>query len=133
MFPLRDENPSATTPILTRSLIAINLVVFVYELGLGPDLESFFASYALIPSHVMLAVDGGMSWSAAALPLLTSIFLHGGWVHVIGNMWYLWIFGDNIEDRFGHIGYLVFYVMAGVVAVPVPGGSEPRAPPGPGV
>ena len=116
MFPLRDENPSSTTPVVTRLLIAANLAVFAYELWLGPDLKPFFTSYALIPRHLLLALNGAAPVSAAAVPLLSSIFLHGGWVHVIGNMWYLWIFGDNIEDRLGHLGYLAFYLVAGVVA-----------------
>jgi len=127
MFPLRDENPSETAPIVTRSLIVINLVVFVYELALGPDLKLLFGQFALTPSHFMLAVDGGMPWSSAAVPLLSSIFLHGGWIHVIGNMWYLWIFGDNIEDRFGHFGYLLFYLIAGIVAGLIHVASNPAS------
>ncbi|HTM58459.1 MAG TPA: rhomboid family intramembrane serine protease [Candidatus Udaeobacter sp.] len=116
MFPLRDDNPSATTPVVTRALIVINLVIFVYELSLGPDLREFFFRFALIPRNLTLAVSGSADWSAALIPLLSSIFLHGGWIHVIGNMWYLWIFGDNIEDQLGHFGYLVFYLVSGVMA-----------------
>jgi len=116
MFPLRDDNPSSTTPVVTRSLIAINLAVFLYELSLGHDLRPFFAAYALVPRHVTAALVHGGAWRVAALPLFTSLFLHGGWIHVIGNMWYLWIFGDNIEDRFGHIGFTLFYVTAAVIA-----------------
>jgi membrane associated rhomboid family serine protease len=127
MFPLRDENPSSTTPIVTRSLIVINLLVFVYELSLGPGLKGLFEQFALTPSHFMLAVDGAEPWWRAALPLLTSMFLHGGWVHVIGNMWFLWIFGDNIEDRFGHLGYLVFYLLAGIVAGLIHVASNPAS------
>ena len=116
MFPLRDDNPSATTPVVTRALIVINLLFFLYELTLGEGLRDFFFRFALVPRHLTLAVEGSASWSGALIPLISSIFLHGGWIHVIGNMWYLWIFGDNIEDRLGHFGYLVFYLVSGVVA-----------------
>src|SRR5437870_2692964 len=116
MFPLRDDNPSATTPVVTRALIVVNLLFFVYELWLGPDLRDFFLRFALVPRHLSLAAEGSTPWAGALVPLLSSIFLHGGWIHVIGNMWYLWIFGDNIEDRLGHFGYVVFYLASGICA-----------------
>ena len=117
MFPLRDENPSLTAPVVTRALIGANLVAFLYEIALGPDLRTFLFHWSFIPVRLMLAVDGGAeSIAAPALTLLTSMFLHGGWLHLIGNMWYLWIFGDNIEDRFGHLRFLLFYLAAGIAA-----------------
>ena len=113
MFPLRDENPSLTRPVVTRALIVINTLVFCYELWLGPRLTDLFAGYALVPHRLELALHGLEPLPAAALPLLSSLFLHGGWIHLIGNMWYLWIFGDNIEDRLGHARYALFYIVGG--------------------
>jgi len=116
MFPLRDENPSLTTPVVTRALIALNVAVFIYELTLGPRLNAFVGSFALVPHSLELALHDHSALSAAALPLLSSLFLHGGWTHLIGNLWYLWIFGDNVEDRLGHARFGVFYLVGGVVA-----------------
>jgi hypothetical protein len=116
MFPLRDENPSLTTPFVTRALIVLNVLVFCYELSLGSGLNRFVASYALVPRRFELALHGLEPLSAAALPLFSSLFLHGGWLHLIGNMWYLWIFGDNIEDRLGHAWYALFFVVGGAFA-----------------
>ena len=116
MFPLRDENPSLTTPVVTRALIAVNVLVFLYELSLGPGLTRFVDAYALIPRRFELALNGLEPLSAAALPLFSSVFLHGGWIHLIGNMWYLWIFGDNIEDRLGHVWFAVFFLAGGLIA-----------------
>jgi membrane associated rhomboid family serine protease len=105
MFPLSDVIPSRTFPIATITLIVINALVFLYEATLpDPLLRRFVAQYGLIPAY--------FSWGA----VLTSMFLHGGWLHVIGNMLYLWIFGDNVEDRLGHVGYVVFYLAAGTTA-----------------
>jgi rhomboid family protein len=105
MIPLRDVIPSRTTPFVTMGLIALNAVVFLYQQML-PDIElrRFVASYGLIPAY--------FDW----VSLLTSMFLHGGWGHFLGNMLYLWIFGDNVEDRVGHGRYVVFYLGCGAVA-----------------
>lgn len=117
MIPLRDENPSATVPLVTRGLIGLNLAVFVYEVLLGPGLRSFLFEWGFVPARLTLAVRyGDLPLLPAALPVLTSMFLHGGWSHLIGNLWYLWIFGDNVEDVLGHAGFLVFYLLCGVVA-----------------
>ena len=117
MIPLRDENPSASVPIVTRGLIALNCLLFVYELMLGPDLRGFVYSWGLVPERVTLALRFGEEpWSGPAATLVTSMFLHGGWLHLIGNMWYLWIFGDNVEDRLGKMRFLFFYIVSGVVA-----------------
>jgi len=116
MFPLRDENPSLTVPFVTRALIAINVAVFLYEIALGAELRPFLFQWSFVPVRLTLALDGRTETAGAAATLLTSMFMHGGWLHLIGNMWYLWIFGDNIEDRFGHLRFLLFYLTAGLAA-----------------
>src|SRR5439155_23427849 len=116
-IPLRDENPSQTTAGVTVALIAVNVAAFVYELMLGPDLRDFMLQWGTVPDRFVQALSGGgESLVAAGLPLVTSMFLHGGWLHLIGNMWYLWIFGDNVEDRLGHFRYLLFYLLCGLGA-----------------
>src|SRR5919197_872706 len=104
MIPLRDIIPSRTTPVVTISLIALNVLVFIYELSLGRAVDAFTLYYALVPA--------AFSW----MTVFTSMFLHGGFMHVAGNMLYLWIFGDNVEDRMGHGRFLVFYLLCGVAA-----------------
>lgn len=105
MIPLRDYQPSLSTPWVTLLLILTNCVVFAYELTLDPfSLNELFHTYGLIPAH------------PEATTFLTSMFLHGGWLHLIGNMWFLWIFGDNVEDVMGHGRYLVFYLLCGIAA-----------------
>jgi membrane associated rhomboid family serine protease len=115
MIPLHDEIPSVTTPVVTRALILMNVLAFVFEIALGPERGAFVVSWGVIPARVM-AVFAGHEPVAALATLLTSMFLHAGWLHLIGNMWYLWIFGDNVEDVLGHAGFLVFYLVCGVVA-----------------
>jgi len=111
MIPLRDTIPSATVPFVTRLLIAANVVVFLYQAGLaGREGEAFIRTWGLVPRHVHL------DRPETLLPLVTSMFLHGGWMHLIGNMLYLHIFGDNVEDRLGHLRYLAFYLIGGLVA-----------------
>jgi membrane associated rhomboid family serine protease len=117
LIPLRDENPSATVPVVTRALIAINVAVFFYEVMLGPDLRAFLYEWGLVPLRLVLAAryhEGALL--PPAITVVTSVFLHGGWSHLIGNMWYLWIFGDNIEDQLGHVGFILFYLACGIVA-----------------
>ena len=104
MIPLRDVIPSRTTPYVTFTLIAINTLVFFYQLSLGEAVEEFVLYFALVPA--------AFSWVA----VLTSMFLHGGLLHFGGNMLYLWIFGDNVEDRMGHGRFLVFYLLCGTAA-----------------
>jgi membrane associated rhomboid family serine protease len=105
MIPLRDVIPSRTTPFVTIGLIALNVLAFGFELSLSPGARQvFLRDYGVVPAD--------FAWST----LVSSMFLHGGWLHIIGNMWYLWIFGDNVEDRMGHGRYLVFYLLAGAVA-----------------
>lgn len=105
MFPLRDTQPSYSSPIVTILLIVVNVLVFLFEASLDPySLNHFIAVYGMIPARFETE------------DLLTSMFLHGGWMHLLGNMWFLWIFGDNIEDAMGHFKYLVFYLACGVAA-----------------
>jgi membrane associated rhomboid family serine protease len=104
MIPLRDVIPSRTTPVVTIAIIVVNALVFLYEFTLGSDVNQFIIAYGLIPA--------AFSWAT----LLTSMFLHGGFLHVAGNMLYLWIFGDNVEDRMGHGRFLTFYLLCGTAA-----------------
>jgi membrane associated rhomboid family serine protease len=117
MIPLRDENPSGSVPVVTRAIIVLNVVAFLYELMLGPELRSFVFEWGLVPERLTLALRFGEESPIVPLAtLVTSTFLHGGWLHLIGNMWYLWIFGDNIEDRLGKLRFVVFYLISGIAA-----------------
>jgi membrane associated rhomboid family serine protease len=105
MFPLRDTQPSYSTPVVTICLIVVNILVFLFEFSLDAySQNAFISTWGLIPDQFHLT------------NVLTSMFLHGGWMHVLGNMWFLWIFGDNIEDILGHGKYLVFYLLSGIAA-----------------
>lgn len=118
MIPLRDINPRHSVPVITVVLIAINVLVFLFQLSLGPRAgEQLVFLYGMIPARLQVALAGGdVPVTAAALPLLTSVFLHGGFLHVLGNMWFLWVFGDNVEDRMGHFRFLAFYLLTGIGA-----------------
>ncbi|MFQ5793843.1 MAG: rhomboid family intramembrane serine protease [Candidatus Bipolaricaulia bacterium] len=114
-IPFRDENPSLTTPYVTRTLIAVNVIAFLLELTFGE--REAVVELGAIPWEI--AHFQNLRGSEAVPPyitLITSMFLHGGWLHLLSNMLYLWIFGDNIEDRMGHGRFLLFYLLAGVVA-----------------
>lgn len=111
MIPIKDEIRSRTFAFVNYALIILNVLVFGLQLMQGANLESFFGRYAMIPSQISSGLDAG-----DLLRVLTSMFMHGGWMHLIGNMLYLWIFGDNVEDALGHLGYLVFYLLAGFLA-----------------
>jgi len=116
MFPIRDDAPHYTTPWVTYFLIALNTLVFLFELALGPHgLNAFLFSFGLVPAHLTASLHAG-TYAAALLPVLTSMFLHAGWLHIIFNMWWLWIFGDNVEDWLGHFPYLLFYLLSGLGA-----------------
>ncbi|MCL5034812.1 MAG: rhomboid family intramembrane serine protease [Bacteroidetes bacterium] len=116
MIPLKDKNPSYSVPIVNYILIAANAVVFFYELSLGPQLDKFYINYGLVPSRYFEMVARHTHPITRYLPFLTSMFIHGGWLHIIGNMWFLFIFGDNVEDRFGHRRYFFFYMLSGLAA-----------------
>jgi membrane associated rhomboid family serine protease len=105
MIPLRDVIPSRTTPYITVTIIILNTLAWLYELALPRDvLPLFLQFYGVVPADF------------TATTLVSSMFLHGSWSHVIGNMWYLWIFGDNVEDRVGHGRFIVFYLLCGIAA-----------------
>lgn len=112
MIPISDELPSRRVPLVTWGLIAVNILIFFWELLLGPNLDQFFMMGGAVPAFI----TNPARYPWAPLTLLTSMFLHGGWMHLIGNMLYLWIFGDNVEDALGRLGYLLFYLAAGVAA-----------------
>jgi membrane associated rhomboid family serine protease len=119
VIPLRDVLRSRTKPYVVYSIIAVNLLFFVYELSLSQDqLQKFFFDFGVIPWKLTTPeVWGLLSPLEQLLPLLTSMFLHGGWIHLIGNLWILYIFGDNVEDRMGRLPFLTFYLLAGFVSV----------------
>ena len=119
MIPIRDDAPKYTTPYVTYLLIALNLIIFIFELMLGSnDRNAFVLQFGVLPAKLPAAFHPGanVSLAGAFLPLLTSMFLHASWLHVIFNMWALWIFGDNVEDYLGHFRYLAFYLASGLIA-----------------
>jgi membrane associated rhomboid family serine protease len=122
MFPLRDDQPIFSTPYINYFLIAINLLISFFESQLGWQSRAFhslIAQFGAIPRREIGLLTGIPVFSpiAAMLPIITSMFLHGSWGHVLGNMWMLWLFGDNIEDYLGHFPYLVFYLLSGIAAM----------------
>src|SRR6266508_1814469 len=105
MFPLRDTQPSYSWPVVTVFVSVFNILIFLFEISLDPySRNAFIGEYGLVPDRFHAA------------NMVTSMFLHGGWMHVLGNMWFLWIFGDNVERRLGSPMYVVLYLGAGVVA-----------------
>jgi membrane associated rhomboid family serine protease len=122
MLPIRDDTPRFSTPIVTYFIIVLNAVVWIYEWLIQVQspaaLESLVYQFGVVPRQETAILSGAthLSPAVAAIPILTSMFLHAGWLHVIGNMWFLWIFGDNIEDYLGHFKYLVFYLLSGIGA-----------------
>jgi membrane associated rhomboid family serine protease len=120
-IPLKDLNPSRRYPLVNYTLILLNIAAFVYELNLRLTLtprayDALMFSYSVVPARFVGFLGGQTSFEAAFLPLLTSMFLHASLLHIAGNMLYLWIFGDNVEDRFGHLPYFFFYVVCGIGA-----------------
>ena len=118
MIPIRDDQPCFSTPWVTYFLIGVNLLIYLLQSALTPrGQDTLLAQFALIPTHVELGLSGHAGGLlGAVLPLITSMFLHGGWIHVLGNLLPLWIFGDNIEDHLGHFAYLMFYLACGLAA-----------------
>ncbi len=121
MIPLRDANPTRRTPVVTLVLIAAATIAFAYELGIAETggnaaLEGFIRQWGAVPRDVTAALATGDLLGPAMVGVVTSIFLHGGWLHLIGNMLYLWIFGNNIEDRFGRLPFVLFYFAGGIAA-----------------
>ena len=111
MIPIRDQNPTRHAPVMNYLLITANVLVFLFFLMAGANQEALVYQFALIPSNVTAGVDLG-----DVRDIFTSMFMHGGWAHLLGNMLYLWIFGDNVEDRLGSFNYLLFYLAGGVAA-----------------
>ena len=130
MFPIKDENPTILTPVVTIGIIVVNVVVWllVQQMGAEPGLSQSVCQLGLIPGEflhrlapgtqvpmgpdVTCELSGGATWYTP----LTSMFMHGGWLHLIGNMWFLWVFGNNIEDSMGHFRFLIFYLLCGLLA-----------------
>jgi hypothetical protein len=111
MIPLRDETPTHRTPIINYLFIALNVIVFIFQIMLGSENQSIVYQFALIPAQFTSGIGIG-----DITDIFTSMFMHGGIAHIGGNMLYLWIFGDNVEDRMGHGRYILFYIIGGVVA-----------------
>jgi membrane associated rhomboid family serine protease len=119
MFPLKDDNPTTIIPIVTLILIALNVVIFLYQVSLDPKTQQLFAyQYGAVPAVVtgLQSLPAKLATVPPFLSIFTSMFLHGSWLHLIGNMWYLWIFGNNIEDAMGSLRYLLFYLICGFLA-----------------
>jgi membrane associated rhomboid family serine protease len=119
MIPLRDDQPTFSTPCVNYFLIVLNVVVFLWERAQSPRaLSAFVREFGLVPSHTVAVLTGHSHDALAAgiVPLFTSLFLHASLLHVAGNMLFLWIFGDNVEDYLGHFSYLVFYLASGLAA-----------------
>ena len=118
MVPLHDDNPTNTTPVIVYALITINVLVFFHQMSLGRGLEGFFQLYAVIPRELTASFAGTPPNQTVpeTYTLITSQFLHGGFMHIIGNMLFLWTFGNNIEEALGHIKFLIFYLGCGVLA-----------------
>src|SRR5579871_620382 len=120
MLPIKDDQPRYSTPYVNTFLIVLNILIFFYQWTLGPRAgEAFIRIYGEVPSHLAAFLAGSPRYTLAdvVVPFFTSMFLHGGWMHVLGNMWFLYIFGDNVEDYLGHFKYLGFYLIAGLLAM----------------
>jgi len=119
MLPIKDDQPTYSTPVVNWFLIGINILIFVFEATLSPRAEESLArQFGVVPQHLALFLAGSPRYPLAAVivPFFSSMFLHANWPHVLANMWFLYIFGDNVEDYLGHFKYLVFYVLCGLCA-----------------
>ncbi len=111
MFPLRDDVQSSIAPLISWFIIAANVFAFLIELSQGPELNSFITAHGLTPVLFLHHFSAGQ-----IVNIFSSMFLHSGFAHIFGNMWFLFIFGDNVEDRMGHIGFILFYLLTGIAA-----------------
>jgi membrane associated rhomboid family serine protease len=132
VIPLRDRNPTRRTPLVTISLIVACFAAFALELSItaaggDPALERFFERWGAVPADITVALDQGNYFGQATLGMVTSMFLHGGWLHILGNMLFLWIFGNNVEDRMGRIPFLLFYLVGGIAAALTQVAIDPRS------
>ncbi|HHZ88473.1 MAG TPA: rhomboid family intramembrane serine protease [Chromatiaceae bacterium] len=132
MIPLHDDNPTQITPFVTIGLIGICIATFLWEVSLGENTQAAIFSFGVIPAVLFdqAALNPDLAQIPAWATAFTSMFLHGGWMHLIGNMLYLWIFGNNIEDAMGHTRFILFYLLCGIAAVfaqalPDPGSTVP--------
>jgi membrane associated rhomboid family serine protease len=116
MIPLTDKNPTHRFPAVTIALIIVNAGVFLYEVSLGERIESFLQLFGAIPREIVSSLTLRDFIPGILVPMATSMFVHGGWIHLIGNMLYLWVFGDNVEDKLGRLRYLIFYLICGFAA-----------------
>ncbi|KAA0258433.1 rhomboid family intramembrane serine protease [Deferribacter autotrophicus] len=115
MFPLKDSIPSSRTPIINYLIIIISVLVFIYEKNLGTKLSLFFVNYGVVPVKLFAPLHDVSLWEKI-IPFFTSIFIHGGFFHLLFNMYFLYVFGDNVEDEFGHVKYFLFYIFCGLTA-----------------
>jgi membrane associated rhomboid family serine protease len=141
MFPIRDDNPQVLTPYGTYAIIVLNALVWVFVQGLGSPtaLASSICTLGLIPGELLQLVPAGTRVALGPNSVcvlgsdpmwhtpITSMFLHGGWLHIIGNMWFLWIFGDNVEDAMGTVRFVIFYLLCGVAAATFQVTADPRS------
>jgi membrane associated rhomboid family serine protease len=118
VIPLSDENPTRSTPIVTMLLVAANVLVFLYQLSLGDATDTFIRSCGFLPAELVTGqdVDVPTCVQPVALTIFTSMFMHGGFLHIGSNLLYLWIFGNNVEDSMGSVRYLIFYLICGIAA-----------------
>jgi membrane associated rhomboid family serine protease len=118
VFPIGDENPSRTTAYVTYTIVALNVLIFLFQLTLTPrELDQFFHTWAVVPQELSAFFAGRrVSVPPEWVTLISSQFLHGGFLHILGNMLFLWIFGNNVEDKLGHVRYLIFYIGCGMLA-----------------
>jgi membrane associated rhomboid family serine protease len=115
MIPLKDDNPTSTSPFVNIALILANVLVFLYQTSLPPHAaKAFLMANATVPMRIPAYLAGHLGFKIAFYPMFTSMFLHGGLMHLLGNMLFLYVFGDNVEDYFGHFFYLVFYLFCGI-------------------
>ena len=120
MLPIRDDQARYSTPCVTRFLILMNVLIYFLEATLDPrGFRLVIHEFGVVPYHLAAFLGGSSRYPlpAIVLPFFTSMFLHGSWMHVIGNMWFLYIFGDNVEDYLGHFKFLIFYVLTGLIAM----------------
>lgn len=141
MFPIRDENPTLHTSFATIGIVVLNVLAWVFIQGLGfdPAISRSICKFGLIPGEILqtipsgtriqlsrtlaCVVDGAPNW----ITLVSSMFLHGGWFHIIGNMWFLWVFGDNVEDSMGSVRFVLFYLLCGLAAAGAQMASNPQS------
>ncbi|MCX5875439.1 MAG: rhomboid family intramembrane serine protease [Deltaproteobacteria bacterium] len=127
MFPLKDDILSQHFPVVNLWLIIVNVLCFVYQLSLGSKLEAFIVAHGFVPARFAAEYAGNAMSLGSYVPIFSAMFLHGGLLHVFSNLWMLWIFGNNVEDRMGHGRYLLFYLLCGVAAAFAQFWANPQA------